>query len=197
MTRRSTFSLAGACAAALFAFSAAASAQSAPAPAPAQQRPEAVADAGTRLHEADQAFVTDATKAVSTQRDAARIANSRSNDRAVKTFAERVAGDNEKLSQALRAASPRGVDVPHNDPDPAVLDSIKNLRGDAFDKAYIEQVALEGNRKTLSVFQAEIASGRNEQLKNAARKGLPMIQAHYQLAQALASRKHLAGDAAK
>ncbi|OMW50420.1 hypothetical protein AQ808_15935 [Burkholderia pseudomallei] len=193
MTRRSTFSLAGACAAALFAFATAASAQNAPAP--TQPRPEAAAD--TRLHEADQAFVTDATKAVSTQRDAARIADARSSDRAVKAFAVRVAGDNEKLSQALRAASPRGVDVPHNDPDPAVLDGIKNLRGDAFDKAYIEQVALDGNRKALSVFQAEIASGRNEQLKNAARKGLPVIQAHYQAAQELASRKHLTSDASK
>lgn len=71
MTRRSTFSLAGACAAALFAFATAASAQNAPAP--TQPRPEAAAD--TRLHEADQAFVADATKAVSTQRDATRRAS--------------------------------------------------------------------------------------------------------------------------
>ncbi len=111
--------------------------------------------------------------------------------------AERLSMTQPPLSQALRAASPRGVDVPHNDPDPAVLDGIKNLRGDAFDKAYIEQVALDGNRKALSVFQAEIASGRNEQLKNAARKGLPVIQAHYQAAQELASRKHLTSDASK
>ncbi|AJX30979.1 DUF4142 domain-containing protein [Burkholderia oklahomensis] len=197
MTRRSTLSLVGACAAGVFVFATAASAQTAPTTPPTQPRPEAAAETGTRLHEADQAFVTDATKAVSTQRDAARIATSRSSDRAVKAFAERVASDNEKLSQTLRAASPRGVDVPHNDPDPAVLDSIKNLRGDAFDKAYIEQVALDGNRKSLSVFQAEIASGRNEQLKNAARKGLPVIQAHYQQAQALAGRKHLPGDASQ
>ncbi|MFM0482693.1 MULTISPECIES: DUF4142 domain-containing protein [Paraburkholderia] len=160
----------------------AASAQTAPAP--------AAADAG-RLHAADQTFIADGTKAVATQRDAARIANSRSTDRDVKAFAERVSTDNAKISDALRAASPRGVDVPKNDPDTAVLASINNLRGAEFDKAYIEQVALAGEQKALSAFQAEIASGRDPQLKDAAKKALPTIQEHYAMAQELAKRKHL------
>ncbi|MFM0217524.1 MULTISPECIES: DUF4142 domain-containing protein [Paraburkholderia] len=160
----------------------AASAQTAPA--------AAAADAG-RLHAADQTFIADGTKAVATQRDAARIANSRSTDRDVKAFAERVSTDNAKISDALRAASPRGVDVPKNDPDTAVLASINNLRGAEFDKAYIEQVALAGEQKALSAFQAEIASGRDPQLKDAAKKALPTIQEHYAMAQELAKRKHL------
>ncbi|MFM0193448.1 DUF4142 domain-containing protein [Paraburkholderia strydomiana] len=160
----------------------AASAQTAPAP--------AAADAG-RLHAADQTFIADGTRAVATQRDAARIANSRSTDRDVKAFAERVSTDNAKISDALRAASPRGVDVPKNDPDTAVLASINNLRGAEFDKAYIEQVALAGEQKALSAFQAEIASGRDPQLKDAAKKALPTIQEHYAMAQELAKRKHL------
>ncbi|WP_341312649.1 DUF4142 domain-containing protein [Paraburkholderia sp. IMGN_8] len=157
----------------------------------AQTSPSAATPEAGRLHGADQAFITDATKAVSTQRDAARIAASRSTDREVKAFAERVSNDNAKLSNALRAASPRGVDVPKNDPDTAVLASINNLRGADFDKAYIEQVALAGEQKALSVFQAEIASGRDEQLKDAAKKALPTIQEHYEMAQELAKRKHL------
>jgi len=160
----------------------AASAQTAPAP--------AAPDAG-RLHAADQTFIADGTRAVATQRDAARIANSRSTDRDVKAFAERVSTDNAKISDALRAASPRGVDVPKNDPDTAVLASINNLRGAEFDKAYIEQVALAGEQKALSAFQAEIASGRDPQLKDAAKKALPTIQEHYAMAQELAKRKHL------
>lgn len=152
--------------------------------------PAAAADAG-RLHAADQAFIADGTQGVATQRDAARIAASRSTDRDVKAFAERVSTDNAKISDALRAASPRGVDVPKNDPDAAVLASINNLRGADFDKTYIEQVALAGEQKTLSAFQAEIASGRDDQLKAAAQKALPTIQQHYAMAQDLAKRKHL------
>ncbi|WP_027800565.1 DUF4142 domain-containing protein [Paraburkholderia dilworthii] len=157
----------------------------------AQTTPAAAAPDAGRLHAADQTFISDGTKAVATQRDAARIATSRSTDRDVKAFAERVSTDNAKISDALRAASPRGVDVPKNDPDTAVLASINNLRGAEFDKAYIEQVALAGEQKALSAFQAEIASGRDPQLKDAAKMALPTIQKHYAMAQELAKRKHL------
>lgn len=186
MTRYPLASLIGACTASLL-LATTAHAQT------AQATPAAADD--TKLHAADQAFVADATQAVSTQRDAARLATSRSTDRDVKAFAQHVSDDNAKLSAALRAASPRGVDVPNNDPDSAVLDSIKNLRGSDFDKLYIQQVALADERKALSVFQAEIAAGRNEQLKTAAQKALPTLQAHYAEAQQLAGRKHLSGSA--
>ncbi|KVG35171.1 hypothetical protein WK57_31795 [Burkholderia ubonensis] len=156
---------------------------------PAQTAPSAGAP---RLHEADQSFINDGTKTVSTQRGAARIADSRSSDSQVKAFAQRVSADDEKIIQAMRAASPRGVDVPHNDPDTAVLDSIKTLRGAEFDKAYIEQVALAGQQKAISAFQAEIAAGRDAKLKEVARQALPILQAHYADAQKLAQRHHLA-----
>ncbi|AOJ66368.1 hypothetical protein WJ32_28760 [Burkholderia ubonensis] len=156
---------------------------------PARTAPSAGAP---RLHEADQSFINDGTKTVSTQRGAARIADSRSSDSQVKAFAQRVSADDEKIIQAMRAASPRGVDVPHNDPDTAVLDSIKTLRGAEFDKAYIEQVALAGQQKAISAFQAEIASGRDTKLKEVARQALPILQAHYADAQKLAQRHHLA-----
>jgi predicted outer membrane protein len=187
MIRLPLATLASACMTGLLAVATAASAQTTTA-APA------AADTG-RLHAADQTFIADGTKAVATQRDAARIATARSTDRDVKAFAERVSTDNAKISDALRAASPRGVDVPKNDPDTAVLASINNLRGAEFDKTYIEQVALAGEQKALSAFQAEIASGRDEQLKDAAKKALPTIQQHYAMAQDLAKRKHLSGTA--
>ncbi|CAB3788829.1 hypothetical protein LMG28614_02769 [Paraburkholderia ultramafica] len=180
MIRLPLATLTSACLTGLLVVATAASAQTTPA-----------APAAGRLHAADQAFIADGTKAVATQRDAARIATSRSTDRDVKAFAERVSSDNAKISDALRAASPRGVDVPKNDPDTAVLASINNLRGAEFDKTYIEQVALAGEQKALSAFQAEIASGRDEQLKDAAKKALPTIQEHYAMAQDLARRKHL------
>ena len=48
---------------------------------PAPAAPNAPAAAATRIHEADQAFITDGTKTVSTQHDAARIADSRTSGR--------------------------------------------------------------------------------------------------------------------
>ena len=150
-----------------------------------------------RLHGPDQDFIAGATTALSTQRDAARIATARSTDREVKEFAERVSNDSAKLSDELRAASPRGIDVPNNDPEVAVLDRIKNLRGGEFDRAYIEQIALTGEQRAMSTFQSEIASGRDEHLKDAARNALPIIQAQYAQAQELAKRKHFAEGSAQ
>ena len=86
MIRLPLAAITSACMASLMVVATAASAQTAAAP-------DAV-----RIHAADQAFITDATKAVSTQRDAARIATSRSTDRDVKAFAERVSNDNAKIS---------------------------------------------------------------------------------------------------
>ncbi|MEX3845085.1 DUF4142 domain-containing protein [Paraburkholderia sp. BR10882] len=189
MTRLSLASLIAASAASLCAVTLSAHAQT-PAPTAASASTSA---APGKLHEADKAFIADGTQTVATQRDAARIADSRSTDREVKAFAEKLVADYTKLSDSMRAASPRGVDVPRNDPDAAVIGSINNLRGADFDKTYIEQVALAGQQKTLSTFQAEIASGRDAGLKKAATEGLPVIQADYAKAQELAKRKHLAG----
>ncbi|HKT97710.1 MAG TPA: DUF4142 domain-containing protein [Paraburkholderia sp.] len=198
MSRLSLASLATASAAGLLVLSLGAHAQTtAPAGTTANATTAATANAAAagaadKLHEADKAFIADGTQTVATQHDAARIADSRSSDREVKAFAQQISSDYAKLSNAMRAASPRGVDVPRNDPDTAVLDSIKNLRGADFDKAYIEQVALAGQQKTLSAFQAEIAQGRDAGLKKVATEGLPVIQADIAKAKALAQRKHMA-----
>ncbi|WP_042260281.1 DUF4142 domain-containing protein [Paraburkholderia heleia] len=192
MTRLSLASLIAASAASLCAVTLSAHAQT-PAPAATAAASASTPAAPGKLHEADKAFIADGTQTVATQRDAARIADSRSTDREVKAFAEKLVADYSKLSDSMRAASPRGVDVPRNDPDAAVISSINTLRGAEFDKTYIEQVALAGQQKTLSAFQAEIASGRDAGLKKAATEGLPVIQADYAKAQELAKRKHLAG----
>ncbi|WP_322058008.1 DUF4142 domain-containing protein [Paraburkholderia sp. J63] len=189
MSRLSLASLATASAAGLLVLSLGAHAQTT---APAGTN-AATAGAANKLHEADQSFIADGTQTVATQRDAARIADSRSTDRDVKAFAEQIVSDYTKLSNSMRAASPRGVDVPRDDPDTAMIDSIKNLRGADFDKAYIEQVALGAQQKTLSAFQAEIAQGRDAGLKKAATEGLPVIQADIAKAKELAQRKHMAG----
>lgn len=187
MTRLSLASLVAASATCLCTVTLSAHAQTTAATAPSART------GGDELHVADKTFITDGTRTVATQRDAARIADSRSSDRDVKAFAEKLVADYTKLSDSMRAASPRGVDVPRDDPETAVLDSVKDLRGADFDKAYIEQVALDGQQKTLSAFQAEIASGRDADLKKVATQALPVIQDDYAKAQELAKRKHLAG----
>jgi putative membrane protein len=86
-------------------------------------------------------------------------------------------------------AAPHGVEVPKDNSDTAVLDSLKPLKGVDFGKAYISKVGLEGHKKAIAAFEKEASDGQNADLKKAAQKALPTIEEHYQMAQQLATKK--------
>jgi putative membrane protein len=137
----------------------------------------------------DKAFVQAASMSSSTEIDASKLVMKNSQDKDVKSFARHMAMDHTKLTVALKAAAPHGVAVPKDNSDTAVLDSLKGLKGKEFDDAYIRTVGVEGHTKAVAAFQDEVNSGQNADLKKAAQKGLPTIQEHLQMAQALAAKK--------
>jgi predicted outer membrane protein len=115
----------------------------------------------------------------STEIDAAKLVEMRSQDNDVKTFARRMAVDHTKPTAQLKMAVPRGVTVPKDNSDTAVLDSLKGLRGKEFDIAYLQQVALAGHKKAVEVFRNEADGGQNADLKKGrAKKALPTIEGH-------------------
>jgi putative membrane protein len=97
--------------------------------------------------------------------------------------------DHTRLSRDLTAALPSNVQVPKNDADNAVLESLRPLKGKQFDDAYIEKVGLQGHKEAIAAFQREATDGQVAQIKDAAAKALPTIQHHYQMAQELARKK--------
>lgn len=66
----------------------------------------------------------------------------------------------------------------------ATRDSLMMLSGTAFDSAYIASQVVS-HQNTLSAFDAEISNGQNAQVKNFATRNLPIIQAHFDSAQAI------------
>jgi len=143
------------------------------------------------LPEADKKFVQAASMSSSTEIDAAKLAMSRSSDGDVKKFAGHMAADHTKLTVQLKMAAPRGVSVPKDNSDTALLDSLLPLKGAEFDTAYIQKVGLQGHKEAVSAFQDEIANGQDAKLKSAAQKALPTIEKHYQMAQDLAKKKNV------
>jgi predicted outer membrane protein len=130
----------------------------------------------------------------STEIDAAKLAATRSSDKDVKSFARHMMADHTKLTVQLKMAAPHGVTVPKDNSDTAVLDSLKPLKGKAFDALYIQKVGLEGHQKAVSAFQQEASSGQNADLRTAAQKALPTIQEHYAMAKSLAAKKGVAAN---
>lgn len=144
---------------------------------------------GNDLSPVDKAFVQAASESSSTEIDTAKLATKQSQDKDVKEFAHRMMVDHTKLTVQLKMAAPRGVAVPKDNSDPAVLDALKPLKGKAFDAAYIKTVGVDGHQKAVAAFQKEAQEGQNSELKKAATKALPTIQHHLEMARALAAKK--------
>jgi putative membrane protein len=145
--------------------------------------------AANSLSPVDKDFVQAASMSSSTEIDASKLATSNSSDKDVKSFAHHMMLDHTKLTLQLKLAAPHGVEVPKDNSDTAVLDSLRPLKGPDFDKAYISKVGLEGHKQAIAAFEKEAADGQNADLKKAAQKALPTIKEHYQMAQQLAAKK--------
>lgn len=141
------------------------------------------------LSATDQKFVDVATQSDATEIATAKMAMTQSQDKDVKSFARHMRMDHMKLSMALKASAPHDVTLPKDNADPAVLDSLKGLKGKEFDQAYIKQVGVAGHQKAVAAFQDEASNGTNPALKKAASKALPTIEGHLRMGQALAKKK--------
>jgi putative membrane protein len=141
------------------------------------------------LSSVDKDFVQAASMSSSTEIDVSRLATSNSSDQDVKSFAHHMMLDHTKLTLQLKMAAPHGVEVPKDNSDTVLLDSLKPLKSADFDKAYISKVGLEGRKQAIAAFEKEAADGQNADLKKAAQKALPTIKEHYQMAQQVAAKK--------
>jgi len=145
--------------------------------------------AANPLPEPDRAFVQAATKSSSTEIDAGKLAQKNSSDKDVKSFARHMMYDHTKMTVELKAAAPHDVAAPKDNSDTSLLDSLRGLKGKAFDEAYISKLGLKGHEEAIEAFKKESSDGQNADLRKLAQKGLPVIEKHYKMAQALAKKK--------
>lgn len=145
-----------------------------------------------KLSTIDQQFVLEAGTAGATEIAASKLALSNSSDTQVKAFAQRMVADHTRLARYLDAAAMHHGITEAPSADAAVTGSLETLHGAAFDKVYIQQVALNGHQKAITVFSTESMKGNDALLKNTAAKALPIIKHHYAMAQQLAKLKGIA-----
>lgn len=144
--------------------------------------------AANPLSPTDREFVQAASMASSTEIDASKLAMHNTSNKDVQSFARHMIVDHTKLTVALKMAAPHGVAVPKDNSDTSLLDSLRPLKGKAFDDAYVQKVGLAGHQQAIRDFQKEITDGTDDSLKQAAQKALPTIEDHYRMAQALAQK---------
>jgi putative membrane protein len=107
----------------------------------------------------------------------------------VRSFAERMVADHQKLAADLaRAASEAGVVLPPGmSPDQAqMLRSLQSQRGADFDRAYARQQVL-AHSQAVAITGDFARAGADPALRKAAQSALPIIEGHLKMADDLAA----------
>jgi putative membrane protein len=102
----------------------------------------------------------------------------------VKQFGQRMVDDHSKAGDDLKAlASKENIMLPTslNAKDQALVNRLQNMKGAAFDKAYMRDM-VKDHQEDIAEFQKEAASGSDADLKSFATKALPTMQEHLRMA---------------
>jgi putative membrane protein len=136
---------------------------------------------------ADSDFVMKAGQAGIAEVAAGRMAEKQGQSAATKAFGKRMVADHTKAADALkRAAEKSGATMPTtmSDAQKQAGEKLAGLKGDAFDKAYAEQM-VKDHEEAVALFDKESTSGSDSDLKAFAGMTLPTLQDHLKMAKAL------------
>ncbi len=141
----------------------------------------------------DKAFLKKAMQGGMTEVELGKLALTKSSNDQVKQFAQKMIDDHTKLNdQAKPVAQQLGVSMPDgpSKKDKAMMAKMQSLTGDAFDKAYIQDM-VKDHKSDESEFKTEASSGQNPQIKDLAAQGEPVIASHLQMVQQIAKSMNL------
>jgi putative membrane protein len=133
----------------------------------------------------DATFVKDAAVGGMAEVELGQLAADKAASEKVKTFGRMMVTDHGKANEELKniAASksialPTTLDAKHT----ATKDRLSKLEGDAFDKAYINEM-VTGHETTVAMFRREASSGKDAEVKAFASKTLPTLDQHLKAVQ--------------
>ncbi|MCW3091622.1 MAG: outer membrane protein [Ferruginibacter sp.] len=130
----------------------------------------------------DRNFMTSVAYANVNEIDFAQLALTKSANDSVKNFAQMMITDHTNAKTALDSLGsryaislPAGIDSAHS----AMKTQLMALSGYGFDTAYMNG-QINDHNATISLFQNEVNSGNNSDIKNYATRNLPNLQMHKQ-----------------
>lgn len=148
-----------------------------------------VAMASTTIFAASpQDFVDDASAKSFAEVQNGKLAVEKSQSADVKTFAQMMIEDHEAANEKLASlAKTKNLEVAD---DAELLDKAKSMileyREESFDKAYAEN-QVKAHEQTIRLFEDEIKTGEDAEVKAFATETLPKLKAHLEAAKKLAA----------
>ncbi|MDQ1920089.1 DUF4142 domain-containing protein [Massilia pseudoviolaceinigra] len=142
---------------------------------------------------ADRKIVTDLAMANMSEIEAARTAQSKSQDDKIKKYAQQMIDDHTKaLSEVQQLAQTKGITLPStlDRAHKAKADKLAALSGDAFDRAYMAQAGVAEHKKTHSMLTRAQGRAKDADIKALVTRMTPTVDQHLNAAQELHGNKN-------
>ena len=168
--------------------------QSAPAQNPSRQQQS------RQLSPIDMQFVTDAAHGGMAEVQLGQLALQRSKSAEVKRFAQQMIQEHTRANeQLMQLAAQKGI-TPPTTPGPkyeAAMTRLRQLSGEAFDRAYMNEAGINGHLESAAVYQRQAALGQDPDLKAFAARILPRVQGHLEMASEMTGYRFAQRDNAR
>ena len=144
-------------------------------------------DSASMLQQTDRDFVLNASEGNLAEIQLGTLAASKASTPAVQDFGEMMASEHqtaldelESIADLKNATMTTELNAEHQQ----VREKLTGMSGFPFDTAYMNS-QVKDHEKTIALFQTEIANGKDQEVKDYARKYLPHIQIHHHKADSI------------
>lgn len=138
------------------------------------------------LNKSDEKILKEMAQANIDEIEAAKLAQSKSQNDQVKTFAQQMIDDHSKaLNDVQQIAQQKGVTLP-TEPDAkhkAMSSKLEAMTGAAFDKAYMSQAGVADHKAVHSKLLSAEKKAKDPDVKGLAEKMLPVVEQHLKSAE--------------
>jgi putative membrane protein len=136
-------------------------------------------------------FVSKAAQAGMTEVEVGKLALQKSKDPAIRGFAQKMVDDHSKANSELaQIATAKGVTAPKklDAEHQAMVNSLKSVSAGDFDRQYSQHMNMD-HSKAIALFESA-SQAKDPQLAEFAKKTLPTLKAHKELAEKLPGNAH-------
>lgn len=152
----------------------------------------AAATAEARVSSGDRALIQDIAQANLAEIDTGRLALEKSQNDAIRKFAQMMVDDHTKALEELRTlAQSKGITLP-TEPDlqhKTLATALKLLSGDTFDSQYIARVGVGDHERAEKLLDKTIRETSDQDLRAYAQKTIKSVQQHLAVARSLDTKK--------
>jgi putative membrane protein len=143
------------------------------------------------LSVSDKAFVKKAAQGGMAEVQLGQLATEKGSSDEVKKFGQRMVDDHSKANDQLKQlAASKGVEVPTslNSKDEATKNRLAKLSGNAFDRAYMQDM-VKDHTQDVSEFKKASQTAKDPDVKSWASETLPTLEDHLKTAKSVVSEK--------